>query len=321
MYTGKIVLVTGGAGFIGSHLVDALLAAGVKRVIVVDNFFLGQESNLNTAKTRFSGRLAIYRESAAEYSAMAAIFEREKPDLVCNLATKALLYSFFNPAGAFEVNTQIAQTLGELLRQCRYGRLLHVSSSEVYGTAKTVPMDENHTLSPETSYAAGKAAADMLLLSYVNMFDLDIVIARPFNNYGPRQNDKALAAVIPLTITRIIANHAPAIEGDGQQTRDFIYVADTVAAIMKLAVLPQAKGLCVNLGHGQETSIADLVGMICQAMRYEGPVERHSERRADVRRHYADVSLCKSLIGEFASTSMIDGLAQTIAWHLKQVSQ
>lgn len=312
---GKRFLVTGGAGFIGSHLVDSLLDAGAAKVAVVDNFFLGKMENLASSVANHGDALTIYREDAAEMSAMQAVVDAEKPDIVFNLATKALLYSFFNPAGACRVNLDIATVLGELLRFGAYGRLVHLSSSEVYGTAQYVPMDEKHPLLSETSYAAGKAAADLLLASYVHMFNLDIVTIRPFNNYGPRQNDGALAAIIPLTLRRIRERMAPVIQGDGLQTRDFIFVLDTVASIMKLAGLEEAKGQTLNLGSGKETTMKEIVETLCNLTGYTGSIDYQPARPADVRRHVAGIEQSKKLIGEPAVISLADGLKQTVAWY------
>ncbi len=231
-------LITGGAGFIGSHLVDRLLTDGAERVVVVDTFFLGSDENLADARQRHGDALVVYREDAADHGAMAEICRVEQPDVVFNLATKALLYSFFNPAGACRVNLDIALTLCELLRADAYGRLVHLSSSEVYGTAQQFPMGEDHPLLAETTYAAGKAAADLAVASYVRMFGLDALTVRPFNNFGPRQNSGSFAGVIPLTVARILGGDAPVIEGDGEQTRDFIFVEDTVDALLRLAALP-----------------------------------------------------------------------------------
>lgn len=313
-FEGKRVMVTGGAGFIGSHLVDGLLSAGADRVAVVDNFFLGKEANLSDA-TATGDRVAVYREDAAEFPAMAAVIDAEKPDVVFNLATKALLYSFFNPAGACRVNLDIATGLAEFLRAGAYGKLVHVSTSEVYGTAVQFPMDEQHPLLAETTYAAGKAAADLLLTSYVNMFGLDISIVRPFNNYGPRQNDGSLAAVVPLTIKRIRNGEKPVVEGDGEQTRDFIYVGDTVNGILRLALSDNVKGDAYNLGSGRETSINQIVETLSGILDYKGGIDRKPERKADVRRHMADVSKARSVIGEFAVTSLEDGLVTTAQWY------
>ncbi len=308
-------LITGGAGFIGSHLVDRLLADGAERVAVVDTFFLGSEENLFAARERHGDALVVYREDAADQGALAEICRVEQPDVVFNLATKALLYSFFNPAGACRVNLDIALTLCELLRAGAYGRLVHLSSSEVYGTAQQFPMGEDHPLLAETTYAAGKAAADLAVASYVRMFDLDALTVRPFNNYGPRQNAGSFAAVIPLTVARILAGDAPLIEGDGEQTRDFIYVEDTVDALLRLADVPDLNGQVVNLASGRETSILDLVGSLCEALEWTGGIEHVAARAADVRRHRADVSLAESLIGTVAPTTLADGLATTVDWY------
>lgn len=315
-FAGLRALVTGGAGFIGSHLCDALLAAGCSRVAAVDNLFLGKRENLSEASAH-GDRFAIYNEDAAESTAMAAVVEAERPDIIFNLATKALLYSFFNPAGACRVNLDIAITLGELLRRGAFAKLVHVSTSEVYGTAAYVPMDERHPQLAETSYAAGKAAADTLLTSYVNMFALDITIIRPFNNYGPRQNDGSLAAVIPLTVKRIRSGERPVIQGDGMQTRDFIFVEDTVRGIMNLARHVEAKGRLFNLASGRETAIKSIIDAIAEALGYRGEYEYQSARTADVRRHMADVRKAEALIGPVARTELKTGLERTVNWYIR----
>ena len=226
-----------------------------------------------------------------------------------------MLYSFFNPAGACRVNLDIALALCELQRAGAYGRLVHLSSSEVYGTAQQFPMGEDHPLLAETTYAAGKAAADLAVASYVRMFGLDALTVRPFNNFGPRQNSGSFAGVIPLTVSRILAGDAPVIEGDGEQTRDFIFVEDTVDALLRLADLPDLNGQVVNLASGRETSILELVTHLCEALGWTGGIEHVATRAADVRRHRADVSRAESLIGPVATTTLADGLAATVEWY------
>ncbi len=314
-FRGKKCVVTGGAGFIGGHLIDALLAEGAAQIAVVDTFFLGKEENLAEARDKHAERLKVYREDAGDLGAMTAVMVAEQPDVVFNLATKALLYSFFNPPGACKVNLDIALALGELLRGGAYGKLVHLSTSEVYGSAQTVPMDEHHPLLAETPYAAGKAAGDLLLASYVNMFDLDVVTIRPFNNYGPRQNDGQLAAVVPLTIQRIRNGEAPVLQGDGTQTRDFIYVGDSVEAILKLAGMEGLQGRVLNLGSGRETAIKEIVETLCEIMEYQGEIVYEPQRKADVLRHCAGIDQVRGLIGEVATTSLKDGLVRTVDWY------
>lgn len=316
----KRALVTGGAGFIGSHLVDALLDAGTEHVTVVDTFFLGSEDNLRSAAERHPGAVQVYREDAGDPVLMSEIMDIEHPETVFNLATKALLYSFLNPSGACQVNLSIALTLCELLRKERFERLVHVSSSEVYGTARYVPMDEEHPLLAETTYAAGKAAADLAVASYIRMFDLDVVTVRPFNNYGPRQNEGLFAAVVPLTISRILAEEQPVLEGDGHQTRDLIYVADTVRSLIDAATTPGARGETLNIASGRETTIRHVVERISDLMGWTGGIRTDERRHADVQRHLADVSRAERLIGPLSVTPLEDGLQQTISWYEAQGS-
>lgn len=314
IYSDACVLVSGGAGFIGSHVVDALLELGTKRVVVVDNMFLGRAGNLEDSLRRHSDSIVLYREDAGDVEALGAIFDAERPSIVFNLATKPLLYSFFNPAGAFAINTDVAMAFAEFLRQDRFDRLVHISSSEVFGTARTEVISEDHPFAPETSYAAGKAAADLLLRSYVGMFRLPILILRPFNNYGPRQNDDDLAAVVPATLRRLREGKNPVIEGDGLQTRDFAFVEDTAKQIVTAAALDVFPDE-FNLGSGRETAISEIIRLICDLSDYSGGIDEAPERTADVRRHRADVGKLENALGPVERTSLEEGLHRTVEWY------
>ncbi|MCL6419715.1 GDP-mannose 4,6-dehydratase [Aestuariirhabdus haliotis] len=309
--SGKTVLITGGAGFIGSHLADRLLNDGAKQVVIVDNLFLGSEKNIESAV----GKGAVFYNEDIEYAAsLDYIFERHSIDIVFNLATKALNYSFINPGNAFTTNVAGVINLLELQRKGKFKTLCHFSTSEVYGTAVYEPMDEAHPKAPTTTYAAGKAAADLAVESYVNMFNIDAFIVRPFNNYGPRQNYKGLlAGIIPITAWRIHNGVSPELHGEGEQSRDFIFVHDTVDAVIKLfRVLPA--GESVNISTDNCCTIKDLLDRVIIYYGYKGPILKKKARGADVLTHNASNQKVKSLI-EYDLTSFDDGLAKTLDWY------
>lgn len=310
----ETILVTGGAGFIGSHLADRLLSDGAK-VIVVDNLFLGNPDNLEQA---MADGAILYREDCEFMRSLEYIFEKHEVDTVFNCATKALNYSFMNPANAFDTNTSVVLNLLELQRKGAFRTLCHFSTSEVYGTAEYEPMDEEHPRKPTTTYAAGKAAADMALESYVRMFGLDAFIVRPFNNYGPRQNSSGpLAGVIPVTAKRILEGHAPKIHGDGKQSRDFIYVHDTVDAVIDCYHRLPA-GESVNISAENCVEIGMLIEMIADLLGYEGSIEREPGRTSDVQCHNATSGKLRSLF-PFSPTPFSEGLRATIEWYKLQL--
>jgi len=314
----KTVLITGGAGFIGSHLAEGVMHAGAKKVVVVDNLFVGNLNNLKDVQDQ----IVFYKEDASDFYAMEAIVRKEKIQVVYNMATMALIYSFFNPHTAYMVNVKIADVLTHLLRNGEYETLIHMSSSEAYGTALYAPMDENHPLNPTTPYAAGKAAADMLVKSFCNVYDLDAVIIRPFNNYGPRQNiDGPLAGIIPVTVRRIQNGECPSIEGDGQQTRDYIYVSDTIRGLIYAYEKDNIRGEIINLGSGVEYKVIDIIKSICDYMGYKGEIEHKPERVADVKRLCASSEKAKKLLDFSHEIPFEVGIVKTLDWYIKGCSK
>ena len=313
---GKKVLVTGGAGFIGSHLVDRLLREGAEHVAVIDNMFVGCERNLVDALE--TGKVTLYRDDAEFSDSLRYVVNKHAINIVFNCATKALNYSFINPANAFGTNVNVALNLLEMQRAGAFETLCHFSTSEVYGTAVYEPMDELHPCNPTTTYAAGKAAADLAIESYVHMFGVDAFIVRPFNNYGPRQNYRGpLAGIIPITAYRILNGEQPELHGEGIQTRDFIIVHDTVDAVVKLFnVLPA--GQSVNISSNNQVSMYDLVQRICIHLNYDGEILRKSVRHADVLCHNASNQKVKTLI-DYSLTPFDVGLAQTLDWYVREI--
>ncbi len=316
---GKSVLVTGGAGFIGSHLVDRIASEGPANLVVVDNLFLGNESNLDAARSALPG-LRFYAEDVASFEAMARILAAEDIEVVFDLAVIPLPTSLERPRWTVETNVAAATTLSELLRTGRFRTLVHFSSSEVYGTARYVPMDEAHPLVPLTPYAASKASADHIVLSYRATFGIDVAIVRPFNTFGPRQNEGAYAGVIPVVIQRALQGEPVVIYGDGAQTRDFSYVTDVAEAAVRVYEEPSTRGRVVNVASGQEVTVNALVDELLSVMGVEVAVVHEAPRPGDVRRHCGSVALAEELIGFRPRRSLRAGLEETARWYRELLS-
>lgn len=313
-------MVLGGAGFIGSHLVDTLLAEG-DLVCVVDNLFLGKTSNLPSS-------IMFAEIDASNPIVLGGVIRDVQPDTIYNLAVMPLPHSLEHPRENVLRNIEIVQNVCEELRRGMVKRLVHFSSSEVYGSAEYEPMCENHPWKASTPYAASKAAGDLICLSYVKTFDCDISIIRPFNNYGPRQNSGAYAGIIPLTIRRILDHEDLVIYGDGNQTRDYIFVKDTARAAVMMGKRDDLKGQIINIASGHDYSMNWLVREIQLLMssilinrNYEmetSPIDYQPARPGDVRRHIANVLKAKDLLGFEHTTSMANGLKQTIEFYLEK---
>jgi UDP-glucose 4-epimerase len=312
---GKHVLITGGAGFIGSHLADLLIARDVGRLTIIDNFFLGKSANLAETR-RLMPDIRVLDVDASVDRVMREVFSHlEAVDVVFDLAVIPLPTSLVRPQFCFDTNVRITSILCELLREGCFERLVHVSSSEAYGSARNVPMGENHPLEPLTPYAASKAASDHLVRTYVATFGVDALVVRPFNNYGPRQNDQQFAGVIPTMLKCAFDGGLFTIFGNGQQTRDYLYVTDTVRAVLDLYECSQARGKVINIGSGQEICINDLKKKVEHILGRSIPTDYREPRPGDVFRHCADVTLLKNLIGVEERVSIDEGLVRTIEFY------
>lgn len=313
--TSKSVLVTGGAGFIGSHLVDRLVADGPRRLTVVDNFFLGSESNLEAAR-KARPDIEVIRLDASDLAAMQDVVTANEVDTIFDLAVVPLPTSLTYPAWTVNQNVGIATTFCEIVRRGLAERLVHVSSSEAYGSARYTPMNEEHPHDAITPYAASKSAADHIIESYVQTFGIDATVIRPFNNIGPRQNPGSYAGIVPIVIRKVLAGEPIQIFGDGEQTRDFIFVRDTADLIVQIHDTPAARGEVLNLATGQATSINELVRRLLETLGAPNhPVEHVAERPGDVRRHLADVSKLQSIMPHPTPMLTDDALAEIVTWY------
>ena len=315
---GKSVLVTGGAGFIGSHLVDRLIAEKPANLAVVDNFFLGHEDNLAPARAAFPA-LKVFRLDASDLAAMHQLVQAEEIEVVFDLAVIPLPTSLRYPVWTVQTNVGIATTFCELARWGNIKTLIHCSSSEAYGTAQYVPMDESHPQMAITPYAASKSAADQVVLSYWRTFGIDAAIVRPFNNYGPRQNPGTYAGIIPIVIRKVKQGEPIEIHGDGEQTRDFIFVRDTADALVRVFGEDATRGKVVNIATGHEISVNNLVTRLLGVMGVpDHPRIYTSPRPGDVKRHCGDIGLARRLIDFDPPVITEDYLQETVDWYLRE---
>jgi NAD dependent epimerase/dehydratase len=307
------VLVTGADGFIGSHVLEELLARGTQvRALVMYNSFnsWGWLDRLPAA-TRDGIDVVAGDIRDADCVRQAV---RGCRGIVHLAALIAIPFSYVAPEAY--VDTNVKGTLNLLLaaRDLGVARFVHTSTSEVYGTAQTVPISEEHRLHAQSPYAASKIGADQMALAWHGSFGTPVTIIRPFNTYGPRQSARA---VIPTIITQLLAGDTLAL-GNLTPTRDFTYVADTVEAFVRIGDCPAAVGRVVNIGSGRELSIGELVERIEAVLGRRAPVEREEERvrppASEVERLCADARLAGELFGWEPQVSLDEGLAATAEW-------
>ena len=313
----KVVMVTGGAGFIGSHLVDRIVKEEAEKIIIVDNFFLGKHRNIEEAMKY--DNVVLHYQDASHYEKMKNFFRMAEVDVVFNMAVIPLLTSHELPKITCEDNINITLAMLELQKEGFYKTLIHCSSSEACGSAEKFPMNEEHPLKPTTPYAASKAAGDLLALSYVNTFGVDISIVRPFNNYGPRQNEGSYAGIIPVTIKNIVDGKQPVIYGTGKQTRDYIYVKDTVEGFIKVYASKATRGRVLNIATGKEITILEIITAIIREMDYIREIVYEPWRAADVMRHMGDIRLAKEMVDFEPRVSFEEGIRETVEWYKKNI--
>jgi UDP-glucose 4-epimerase len=308
-------VVTGGAGFIGSHLVDAL--AETHDVLVVDDFSTGRQENL--LQHRDNPHVRVEEADVCDADTMHRLLSGA--DAVYHLATQCVRLSIHDAELVHHVNATGALRVCEAAAHNRVGRLIYVSSSEAYGSARQVPMGETHPCEPTTVYGASKLAGEHYAKAFGRIHALPVVVVRPFNTFGPRSHIGGVyGEVIPRFLVRALNRVPQVIFGNGEQTRDFTYVSDTVRGILLAARSDALLGESVNIGNGEEVSILTLARLVQDAAETPFlPPELAPERPGDVRRHHADIALARSTLGYEPRTGIEEGLRQYVAWFRQAV--
>lgn len=308
------VLVTGADGFIGSHLTEALLSAGYQvRALSYYNSFndWGWLEGINNPD------LEVVSGDVRDPDFCRHI--TRGCSLVFHLAALiAIPYSYVAPDSYVDTNIRGTLNMLQAARDCNVERIVVTSTSEVYGTALYVPIDENHPRQPQSPYSATKIGADALAKSFYNAFELPVVIARPFNTYGPRQSARA---IIPTIITQIAAGHREIKVGDLTPTRDFNFVTDTAAGFIALATAPGIEGREINIATGREVTMEETLHTIARLMgadiKWVTDPERIRPSKSEVRRLLGDNKLITSLTDWRPRVSLEEGLSKTIDWFVR----
>jgi len=310
-WSGKRALVTGAGGFIGSHLTEQLVRAGATTRAFVHYNALGTWGWLESSDLRphidvVAGDIRDYH---SVQSAMQGI------DIVFHLAALiAIPYSYEAPGSYVRTNIEGTLNVLQAARACGVQRVVHTSTSEVYGTAHYVPIDEKHPLQGQSPYSATKIGADKLAESFHLSFDLPVVTVRPFNTYGPRQSSRA---IIPTLISQCLSHETVQV-GNLHPTRDLNYVRDTATGFMAAAASDAAIGKVLNIGSGREISIGDLAQMIIlltgRNVELVIDEQRTRPKKSEVERLLADNRLARTLTGWEPQVTLREGLERTISW-------
>ena len=301
----KTAIVTGGAGFIGSHVVDRLVADGLN-VVVVDNLSRGVAPHLNAD--------AAFHEVDEGSDAFATVFESTKPDYVFHLAARASVnQSVRDPLGDVTKNVLACVNV---LEQCkRFGVERFIQSSTggaLYGEPQYLPCDENHPILPRSPYGAGKAAVENYMSAYGSIGGVDYTILRYGNVYGPRQDPLGEAGVVAIMTDRMIKGEGVVIFGDGEQDRDFVYVGDVVEANMRAR--EQKNNDVFNIGTGVGTTVNVIFQQLAKATGYGEPAVREPANPGEVYKIQLDNAKAREKLGWSPKVDLAQGLAETVAY-------
>ena len=306
------VLVTGAGGFIGSHLTERLVESGYEVKALVrynsrnfwgwlENSPLKKEIEIVSGDIRSFDSVKIAVKGAKMVFHLAALI--------------GIPYSYHSPDSYVDTNIKGTLNVLQAAKELGVQKIIHTSTSEIYGTAKFIPITEQHPINPQSPYAATKSAADFLALSFCNSFGLPVTVVRPFNTYGPRQSSRA---IIPTIITQIQSGKKELEVGSLSPTRDFTYVLDTVEGFIKAAKSKNSVGEVINLGSSFEISVKDLIKLIAEIMETRIKVVSSDKRKrppkSEVQRLCADTSKAKKILGWLPNYKLEQGLRETVEW-------
>ncbi len=310
-WTGKSVMVTGAGGFIGSHLAEALVERGARVRAFVHYNALGSYGWLDESpyKNEIEVIMGDIRDRDSVHDALRGV------DVVFHLAALiAIPYSYRAPQSYIETNINGTLNVLQAAREHRIERVIHTSTSEVYGTALYTPIDEKHPLQGQSPYSASKIGADKMAEAFHRSFDVPVVTVRPFNTFGPRQSARA---VIPTIITQCLTRESIKL-GNLRPLRDLNFVANTVDGFIAAAESAAAIGKTINIGSGREISIGDLANKIAALIGKTAFIETDAQRlrpeNSEVDRLLADISYARDLLGWYPPISLEEGLLRTIHW-------
>lgn len=309
------MLLAGGAGLIGSHILDLLVQEDVEEIIVFDNFVRGTRANLEDLAD--DPRLRVIEADMRDTTALAQAMEGV--DGVFLLAALWLLQCAEDPRAGLDVNVNGNFNVIEACRAAEVKRLVFSSSASVYGDALIEPMPEDHPLNNRTFYGATKVAVEQMLTSYNEMYDLDYVALRYFNIYGPRQDYKnAYVSVIMRVLDRLDQGLPPVLFGDGSQAYDFIYVKDVAAANLA-AMKSDVTDESFNIATGVKTSIRELVALLQEIVGSDLEPEHQPTSQVFVTDRVGDPTKAKDLLGFEATTSLRQGLEELVGWRAEHM--
>jgi nucleoside-diphosphate-sugar epimerase len=310
------ILVTGGAGFIGSNIADALISLG-HRVIVLDDLSTGKQENIAYLQQQGRGAITFYRGTILDADLVKFILREHAVTRISHQAAcPSVTQSILDPVSTSSVNIIGTINLFNLAAQQGCRKIVFASSCSIYGDTERMPINELVPFRSKSPYAASKAAKEMLAGVFSGLYDMDIIGLRYFNVYGRRQDPTSgYAAAIPNFIAKALRGETITIDGDGKQTRDFVYIDDVVQANIKALMQDNVGSMVFNIAYGEQTSIIDLARIIADVVGSSSQIVHGAPRTGDIRNSLADINSAKKYLQFEPRYDIRCGLEETVTWY------